>query len=351
VSGGVWRGSPPDASTVGPGGAGGRAAHPPFDPELVPALEEAHQHSPVTVSADNLAQCRAAELDDTPSLESLAQGGAEVEERVVPGPEGAPDISLLIIRPPGALSLPGLPGGGAMPCLYHTHGGGMIMGNNRTGLDAMLGWVTDPGLVIVSAEYRLAPEHPFPAGAEDCYAGLAWTASHAEELGIDPGRLIVGGGSAGGGLAAACALMARDRGGPPLAGQMLIYPMIDDRLATESTWELDGDGIWDGTSNENAWNMLLGDQRGTEGVSPYAAPARADDLSGLPPAYIELGSVETFRDEDLDYARRLWAAGGNAELHVWPGAYHGYDLIAPGSSLTRSALAVRLNWLRRTLYR
>jgi acetyl esterase/lipase len=263
-------------------GAGRRAAHPPFDPELVPALEEAHQHSPVTVTADNLAQCRAAELDDTPSLESLAQGGVEVEEWTVPGPEGAPDISLLIIRPPGEPSLPGLPGRRALPCLYHTHGGGMIMGNNRTGLDRTLGWVTDPGLVIVSVEYRLAPEHPFPAGVEDCYAGLVWTASHPEELGIDPQRLIVGGGSAGGGLAAACALMARDRGGPPLAGQMLIYPMIDDRLATESTWELDGDGIWDGSSNENAWNMLLGDQRGSEGVSPYAAPARRRPVRAAP---------------------------------------------------------------------
>ena len=130
---------------------------------------------------------------------------------------------------------------------------------------------------------------------------------------------------------------------------MLIYPMIDDRLATESTWELDGDGIWDGRSNENAWNMLLGDQRGTEDVSHYAAPARADDLSGLPPAYIELGSVETFRDEDLDYARRLWAAGGDAELHVWPGAFHGFDQAAPDTRLAQRARAAQTEWLRRAI--
>ena len=193
-------------------------------------------------------------------------------ERLVPGPDGAPDVSLLIARPPGR--------DGLLPGLFHTHGGGMVMGNNRTGLDSMIGWVTDPGLVIVSVEYRLAPEHPFPAGTEDCYAGLAWTAAHAAELGIDARQLIVGGGSAGGGLAAACSLMARDRGGPALAGQMLIYPMLDDRFVTGSSRELDGEGIWDRTSNETAWTMLLGDQRGQDvslvrGARPGHRPVRA----------------------------------------------------------------------------
>jgi acetyl esterase/lipase len=141
--------------------------------------------------------------------------------------------------------------------------------------------------------------------------------------------------------------MARDRGGPALAGQMLIYPMLDDRVATGSASELDGDGIWDSGSNEAAWTMLLGDSRGRDGVSPYAAPARAPDLSRLPPAYLELGSVETLRDEDVSYARRIWAAGGDAELHVWPGGYHAFDLIAPASALARTALGVRLAWLRR----
>lgn len=314
--------------------------HPPFDPELIPALQECHQQAPVTLTAQNLAESRQAELDGTPSLEFLAAGGAELQERLIPGPDGAPDISLLIIRPPG---------GGVHPALYHTHGGGMVMGNNRTGLETMIGWVTDPGLAIVSVEYRLAPEHPFPAGVEDCYAGLVWTAAHAGELGIDPQRLIIGGGSAGGGLAAACSLMARDRRGPGLLAQMLIYPMLDDRLATGSSRELDGEGIWDSGSNLTAWTMLLGDRRGGEDVSPYAAPARAGDLSGLPPAYLELGSVETLRDEDLDYARRIWAAGGIAELHVWPGGFHAFDLIAAGTALATAAADVRLAWLKRTL--
>ena len=170
-----------------------------------------------------------------------------------------------------------------------------------------------------------------------------------EELGIDPQRLIIGGGSAGGGLAAACSLMARDRGGPALLAQMLIYPMLDDRLTSGSSRELDGEGIWDSGSNLTAWTMLLGDRRGGSDVPAYAAPARAADLAGLPPAYLELGSVETLRDEDLDYARRIWAAGGIAELHVWPGAFHAFDLIAPDAEVTRAAADIRLAWLRRVL--
>ena len=320
------------------------AAHgrrrPPFDPEVIPAHEECYRQAPVTLTAQNLAESRRAELDGTPSLAALAAGGADLEERMIPGPGGAPDISLLIIRPPGR---------DVLPALFHTHGGGMVMGNNRTGLETMIGWVTDPGLVIVSVEYRLAPEHPYPAGVQDCYAGLVWTAEHAGELGIDPERLIIGGGSAGGGLAAACSLMARDRGGPALAAQMLIYPMLDDRLATGSSRELDGEGIWDSGSNLTAWTMLLGERRGGDDVPAYAAPARAADLSGLPPAYLELGSVETLRDEDLDYARRIWAAGGIAELHVWPGGFHAFDLIAAGTELARAAADVRLGWLRRVL--
>ncbi|HEX9066610.1 MAG TPA: alpha/beta hydrolase [Streptosporangiaceae bacterium] len=320
---------------TGPGGG-----RPPVDPELIPALEECYRQAPVTLTAQNLAESRQAELDGTPSLAALAAGGAELHELTIPGPAGAPEISLLVARPPGNEIL---------PALFHTHGGGMVMGNNRTGLDTMIGWVTDPGLVIVSVEYRLAPEHPYPAGLQDCYAGLVWTAEHAAELGIDPERLIIGGGSAGGGLAAACALMARDRGTPALLAQMLIYPMLDDRLATGSSQELHGEGVWDSGSNLTAWTMLLGARRGGEDVPAYAAPARAADLSGLPPAYLELGSVETLRDEDLEYARRIWAAGGIAELHVWPGAFHAFDLIAPGTGLARAAADVRLGWLRRVL--
>src|SRR5205823_2536521 len=149
-----------------------------------------------------------------------------------------------------------------------------------------------------------------PTPIEDCYAGLVWTAAHAGELGIDPDRLMIAGGSAGGGLAAGCALLARDRKGPRLCAQMLVYPMIDDRDQTVSSQQIDGVGVWDRATNVMGWVALLGDRRGTDDVSIYAAPARATDLSGLPPAYIECGSAEVFRDEDVAYASAIWAAGG-----------------------------------------
>jgi acetyl esterase/lipase len=225
----------------------------------------------------------------------------------------------------------------------------MIMGDNRTGIAGMLDLVEKFGLIVVSVEYRLAPEWPYPAAIDDCYAGLVWTAAHGEELGIDTERLLIAGASAGGGLAAAAALMARDLGGPPLIGQVLMCPMLDDRNETPSSYELDGEGIWDRVSNLTGWTALLGDKRGGPDVSPYAAPARATDLSGLASAFIDVGSVETFRDEDVDYATRIWRAGGEAELHVWPGGFHGFEMMAPDATLSRAARAARIGWIERLL--
>lgn len=202
---------------------------------------------------------------------------------------------------------------------------------------------------MVSVAYRLAPEHPHPAPFDDCYAGLVWTAEHAAELGIDPDRLVVAGRSAGGGLAAAVALAARDRSGPALIGQFLFCPMLDDRNDTVSARQMVGLGVWDRTANETGWTALLGNARGGPDVSPYAAPARATDLSGLPPAFIDVGSAETFRDEDAAYALRIWQAGGVADLHVWPGGFHGYARMVPGAQISRATHAVRWEWLRRML--
>ncbi|MFF0814159.1 alpha/beta hydrolase [Rhodococcus sp. NPDC003318] len=276
------------------------------------------------------------------SDDDLRRDGAfDVEERVVPGPTGAPDLSLLICTPAGLA--------GPAPGFFLIHGGGMVSGNNRQGMLEMLDWAEEFGLVVVSVEYRLAPETPHPGPVEDCYAGLVWTAEHAAELNIDPARIIVAGHSAGGGLAAALALLSRDRHGPALAGQMLMCPMLDDRNNTVSAQQIDGIGIWDRTCNETGWTALLGDQRGSGDVSPYAAPIRATDLSGLPPAFIDVGSAETFRDEDVAYASAIWAAGGVAELHVWPGGYHGYYGFAPHAQISRETRAARLQWLRRRL--
>ncbi|KFG04110.1 alpha/beta hydrolase fold domain-containing protein, partial [Streptomyces scabiei] len=175
------------------------------------------------------------------------------------------------------------------------------------------------------------------------------TVAHAEEIGGDPDRLVLAGGSAGGGLAAALALLARDRKGPRLLGQLLMCPMLDDRNDTFSAHQMAGLGVWDRTANETGWNALLGERRGTDAVEPYAAPARAADLSGLPPAFIDVGSAETFRDEDVSYATRIWQAGGSAELHVWPGGFHGFDGLVPGAAVSVDAREARLRWLRRLL--
>lgn len=315
---------------------------PPFDPELAAALEVIGEHLPPALRPDMIPALREGLVAlDGADLDLTAGGVFTVEERAVPGPQGAPDISLLICRPTGA--------GHAVPVMYHTHGGGMVLGDNRTGMAELLDWARELGTAVVSVEYRLAPENPHPAPVEDCYSGLVWTHDHAAELGFDASRIIVAGASAGGGLAAGVALLARDRGGPALLGQVLLCPMLDDRNDTPSSRQMAGRGVWDRTANDTGWTALLGEARGGPDASPYAAPARAEDLTALPAAFIDVGSAETFRDESVAYATRIWQSGGRAELHVWPGGFHGYDLMAPQAALSQDTKAARLRWLRRLL--
>ncbi|MDG4863458.1 alpha/beta hydrolase fold domain-containing protein, partial [Streptomyces sp. T-3] len=278
-----------------------------------------------------------------PTAEELrADGRFEVTELNVPGPPGGPDVTLVSARPAGV--------DGPLPLLYYMHGGAMVMGNAWSVLPRILReWVLPLELAVLSVEYRLAPQAQYPAPLEDCYAGLVWAAGHAAELGIDADRIIIGGKSAGGGLAAALALLARDRGGPRALGQLLLCPMLDDRMTTVSSHQMSGLGLWDLTSHETVWRAVLGERHGAADLPPYAAPARATDLSGLPPAYVEVGSAEMFRDEDVAYANAIWHAGGQAELHVWPGAYHGFDGIAPKAALSQDARDARTRWLRRLL--
>lgn len=314
----------------------------PFDPELAAVLESLAEAVPTTITAELIPAMRGTPDPDRPTDEALSRAGAfHVEERAVPGPEGAPEIGLLICRPTRVAA--------PVPAVYYIHGGGMVMGDNRSGVETPLEWAEHLGLGLVSVEYRLAPETPHPGPVEDCYAGLSWVADHADELGFDPGRLIVAGTSAGGGLAAAVALMARDRRGPELYGQILMCPMLDDRNDTLSSLQMEGRGVWDRNANEVGWSALLGASRGGPEVSAYAAPARSRDLSGLPPAFVDVGSAETFRDEDVAYASRLWQCGGRAELHVWPGGFHAFDGFAPDAVLSTEARQARLRWLRRLL--
>lgn len=314
---------------------------PPFDPECGAVLIGLGELLSPSLTLEEIPALRANLAQFVPPVPEDLASAFTVEERSVPGPEGAPEISLLIYRPASATA--------PVAALYYMHGGGMVVGDNRHGLDEIVDYAKDLELAVVSVEYRLAPEHPHPAPVEDCYAGLVWTAEHAEELGIDPDRIVIGGRSAGGGLAAAVALVARDRGGPLLAGQLLLCPMLDDRNDTVSVHQMAGLGVWDRTANATGWTALLGDARGGPDVAPYAAPARATDLSGLPPAFIDVGSAESFRDEDVAYATGIWQAGGVAELHVWPGGFHGYVGVAPHAQISQETRAARLRWLRRLL--
>jgi len=325
-----------DATQVGP--------PPSFDAELRPALDAFAAAGGPDFTVDNIPLIRQAPpLIPLPTDEDLRRGGAfAVSTEHAPGPAGAPDVPLLVCRPAGVAAPAG--------CLYYIHGGGMVLGDNRSGgFLGALDHAEQLQLAVVSVDYRLAPETPHPGPVEDCYAGLKWTVAHAGELGVDPARVIVGGASAGGGLAAAVALLARDRGAPALLGQLLVCPMLDDRNDTPSARQMAGAGNWDRAANEVGWTALLGDARGGPDVSPYAAPARAGDLSGLPPAFIDVGSAETFRDEDVAYATRIWQAGGAAELHVWPGGFHGFTGAVPQAALSRAAVAAQRDWLRRLL--
>jgi len=311
---------------------------PPFDRELDGPLRAILAGRP-SLTEDIIHERRAAGASLTDE-EIRRDGAFTVSERSIPGPFG--DVGLLICVPTAATTPP--------PVVYNTHGGGMVAGNNRTSeLRGELDRAQALGCAVVAVDYRLAPEYPDPAPVEDCYAGLAWLAAHGADLGVDTSRIVLSGNSAGGALAAALALLARDRGGPPVLGQLLQFPMLDDRCDSPSVRQLETVGMWDGRSNRTGWTALLGERRGTADVSPYAAPARATDLSGLPPAFIEVGSVEALRDEGVEYATRLWRAGGEAELHVWAGAFHSFDEWVPTAEVSRAAHDARVSWLRRVL--
>jgi len=288
-----------------------------YDPELthmIPLL-------PVTSDWSDLPAARAA-------MEAMVAGmpvpaGAEeqvrFDDRVVPGPPDAPRLSVRVYRPRVET------GPGSRPAVLYIHGGGFCFGSVAFEHVGALGIALQTGAVVVSVEYRLAPEHPFPAGLEDCHAALVWMAKESASLGIDADRIAVMGQSAGGGLAAALALLARDRGGPRLCFQVLGIPELDHRLETASMREFVDTPLWNRPNAIQSWRCYLGDDAGE--VSPYASPAIAPDLSGLPPAYVSTMEFDPLRDEGIEYALRLLQAGVSVELHQYPGTFHGSALV------------------------
>lgn len=238
---------------------------------------------------------------------------------------------------------------GPLPLVYSMHGGGFVFGSNSMDDARFDRWCPRFGCIGVSVEYRLAPETPYPGPLEDCYAGLLWTWQHREELGIDASTVIIAGISAGGGLAAGLALLARDRGEVPVTHQLLECPMIDDRQVTSSS-QLDGLPVWSRDSNTFGWRAYLGDLYGTDAIPEYAAPARAEDLVGLPPGMVIVGGADGFRDEDIAYALRLNQSGVPTEIHVLPGAPHGVQMFA-GTAVAELWATLVEQWLARVLSR
>jgi len=313
------------------------------DQQIVPVLELV---PPIDLSGDiptARARIDAARRELVALLPEVP--GVVTRDVHVPGHDGDPDVLVRIYEP--------VSGGHTGAALSYIHGGGMVlMSVDDTDFHCRQ-IVAEVGCLVTSVDYRLAPEAPYPAALRDAYAALRWLHEHADELGVDRARIAVGGSSAGGGLAASVALMARDLGEVPLCLQWLVYPMLDDRDATPSTHEITEESVWNRASNRLAWEAYLGDLHGTDDVPIHAAPARAsvEDLRGLPPAYVDVGELDAFRDEDIAYAQALLQAGVPTELHVTPGAFHASEMYHPGAPTSARILAHRTDVLRRVLGR
>jgi acetyl esterase/lipase len=236
------------------------------------------------------------------------------------------------------------------PVLYYIHGGGQVAGNRFFGMEKLVSFFPDDDdIVFASVEYRRAPEYRAPAGAYDCYAGLVYLAEHATELGIDPSRILIYGVSGGAPLAAATCILARNKQYPGICAQMLAAPMLDDRDSWPSVEQFETMTLWSGRTNRKAWDMVLGPDRGGPDVDDIRCPGRATDLSNLPPAFIDVGECEVFRDSAVAYASQIWKCGGTAEMHVWPGQYHGAFMAEPDVPVSRATAATEKSFIQRAL--
>ena len=308
------------------------------DPELLAGLEnfpvaEFNAETLPLVRQGFAAMFGAQELPDEPDISA---------ERIEIAGDGGHLVPAYLYKPK-ALSA------GLRPAVLQIHGGGYVIGSALMAAPSNIVTARDNDAVVLSVDYRLAPDTPHPGPVEDCYAALAWLHDHAADLGVDPTRIAIMGESAGGGLAAALALLARDRGQYAICHQHLIYPMIDDRTCIRDPHPYTGEFVWSPSSNHFGWASLLGVDPGGDGVSPYAAAARATDLNGLPSAFIAVGTLDLFVEEDVDYAMRLARAGVPVELHVHRGAFHGFE-IAADAAVTKRANSLSKDALKRALH-
>ncbi|KAL4926702.1 alpha/beta hydrolase [Aspergillus undulatus] len=312
---------------------------PPLDPDLF----EAHSRFPKRSGLDSQDKLDARRKSAALSWGAISRGRYAInhEEVDIPGPAGPLRASILrskknVLRPQETVGI------------VHFHGGGFCTSDRFHGLNTLFDIIETLGVVVIGAEYRLTPEHPQPAPVEDSYAALLWAHSHAAELGFNPDKIVTCGGSAGGNLTAAVSLLCRDRAGPKLLGQLLFYPWLSDETTSTSLDQFGDLQPWTQEDTSHALDLALGKDRSYASI--YTLPATTPDLSGLPPTYIDVGEADVFRDQDVDFANRLWKAGIPTEFHVWLGAWHAFDTFAPEAPVSKKAFQARLEWLERLIH-
>ncbi|MCP1309514.1 alpha/beta hydrolase [Paenibacillus tyrfis] len=309
-----------------------------MDKRILPELRQAYAQFPGFQLEENLERSRS--LVSPPPVKKSEH--VHTTSRTIPGAAG--EMLAKIYEPAGRK-------GDKLPAMLWIHGGGYVMGHPDMDDELCERFVQTAGCVVVSVDYRLAPENPYPAAIEDCYAGLVWMTEKAESLGIDVNRVAIAGASGGGGLTAALALMARDKGGPSIIFQMPLYPMLDNRNITPSSHEITEDrAIWNRTNNLAAWNMYLGEENDASGISSYAVPSRAENLAGLPPTYTCVGQLDLFRDETIEYVTRLAQAGVDVEFHLYPGCFHLFESFVPEAEVSQRAVQSYMDAMARALH-